>query len=666
MNNPDSKTNRSSNRVIWSACHTGAPTESHFRRVTDHAAREGVQGVELSGRAVDHYIAYRDFPELSGQIDTIALAERQRLLQNVSEHAHARGLRMGVWHHEIYGPKNLLDLMPALRAADGLVDLDQPLLYRFITLKVREFFELFPCVNDLVLTLTETHIPVFRRPFCDIPVSERVRRVLQAILDATEPLEKTLVIRPFSAIREDELQVREAVRQITARNLVIMYKTEPFDWHPFLPNEPLIGSVPHHEARAETDAGAEYYGQSVFPCSYIGHLKHRLSSALEKGATSAVIRVDRGVHHPALGTPINEGNVIASTRWLLGRCDSIEDGWNSWLKDRHHADVPGLLPLLERTFGVIKKSLYIDQQSFTHNLFPSFEQAKHVQAFGLLEEGIPLDHMRHNWAILSGRQTLTHEQIILEKQEALKEANAILSEASGFPGLPTALRRTLLGELSLLPLLAEACLAFCRVAIAHVEEMWQRTPMTTRAFELEAAHMLELAANITREKGPSFWMHMASRMRGIVSELQAERLRESPIRATLAKRSEVADYVLCGFASEGHRLGKLLHFGHTRVFRGRNVRETGTGPEQGFSYRLERGTKPARSLAITFAGESATPIGGIIRIGNTEHPFNLPAPNGYSVMTFPAESPDGVLQITLWSTTPHPIAVAQIEWFNPA
>src|SRR5690606_38912462 len=120
---------------------------------------------------------------------------------------------------------------------------------------------------------------------------ERVRRLLRAILDATEPRGKQLVIRPFSAIRSDELHVREAVESLNARHVSMMYKTEPFDWNPFLPNEPLIGSITGYEARAETDAGAEYYGQGVFPCLYTEHLAARLDAARERGATTAVIRV---------------------------------------------------------------------------------------------------------------------------------------------------------------------------------------------------------------------------------------------------------------------------------------------------------------------------------------------------------------------------------------
>lgn len=98
-----------------------------------------------------------------------------------------------------------------------------PFNSELITSRLREFFDLFPRVDEIVLTMTETRFPVFRRTFCSIPVSARVRRVLRAL----EPMEKQLVVRPFSALREDEVHVREAVERLQTRSISMMYKTGP-------------------------------------------------------------------------------------------------------------------------------------------------------------------------------------------------------------------------------------------------------------------------------------------------------------------------------------------------------------------------------------------------------------------------------------------------------
>lgn len=649
-------------QVIWSALHTGPYNEDYLHRVIDRAASEGVSGIELSGMGIGKYILYRDYPVLAARVDPARSKECRDSLERVTRHAAERKLRFGLWHHEIDGPKDLLSLLPKLRAADGLIDLDSPELYRFITARMREFLDLFPRVDEIVLTMTETGFPVFRRPFCTIPVGERVRRLLEAVLQAVEPLGKRLVIRPFSALREDELHVREAVERLPGGAVSMMYKTEPFDWHPFLMNEPLIGSVPGREARAETDAGAEYYGQTVFPCSYTRHLESRLSPALEKGAATAVIRVDRGAIHPALGHPVNEANVIVATRWLLNPGRSIPEHWGDWCRERHGAESPELFELLERTFEVVKKTLYIDRQSFTHQLFPDLKGAKHVQAFGLFEEGVPLGHMSRNWGMLSDRATLTHGQLLAEKEEAVRIAGEIVSSLDRCSGaMPEPAKAALRASLASLPLLAEACLGFCRTCMAHLEEVWRRPERLTDSFDAEAARMLELADRIERERGADFFISMPADMRDVARGLAAERKMELPLRQAVESALRPADYVLCGFASEGHRLGKMLHTGRTFEFGGRCIRETGLGEDEGIGYRLTGQPGRPQRLVVTLAGDGETDRPGAIRIGAALHAFNPGVFAGFKEVGFALPAGEAEVPVYIFGTSVRPCQVAQIH-----
>ena len=647
-------------RVVWSACHTGAFSATYLHDVIDRAAAAGVQGVEVSGPCVTASALYREFPAVAAAVNLDDAASRLEALRSLSEHAAARGLRFGVWHHELSGPPDWLNRMPELRAPDGLIDLDNPLLYRFITARLRDFLEACPQVGEIVLTLTETTYPVFRRPFCVTPAPERVRRVLEAAAAATEPLGRRLVVRPFSALRADELHVRAAVERLSARNVSLMYKTEPFDWHPSLPNEPLIGSVPRYENRAEADAGAEYYGQGVFPCSYVGHLEHRLTAAARNGATVAVLRVDRGARCPALGNPVNEGNLMAATRWALSPGTDFRDHWEGWFRARHGVDPAEWFPLLERTFGVIRGALYIDGQAFTHNRFPTFEQAKHVQAFGLLEEDVPLDHMARNWGIVSDRCTRSHEAVLAEKDRALAEARAILAAFDArAEALPPAARAALRALLARLPLLAEACLGFVRTALAHLQDVCRRPRRCVDAFEEEAGRLTALADRIERELGADFWAHMPERMRSIVDGLVRERRMEQPLRAEIEGRPGVEDYVLCGFASEGHRLAKMLHSGATPVCGARLVRQTGAGPDEGFAYTLCRPPGRAHKLRVLTAGADGGHAAGQVRIGEREHALPAAAPGGLRECLYDVPATAAAeLPVHLWSVTPRPCCVA--------
>lgn len=652
--------------MIWTVCATDDLDERHILRVMERAAREGVSGIEVCHLAIDSFLTYRAFPQLAARRSLARIRGEQAMLRRLCDRAAKLGLRLGMWHHEIEGPEDLLEQLPELRAKDGLIDLEKPLLYEFISGKCAEFFALFPTMDELVLTLTETRYVVAHRPFSETPPSERIRRVLQAVADVTEPLGKRLVIRPFSAVRADELHVRDALRRLRARRVSVMYKTEPFDWNPFLPDEELIGSVKRYEARAETDAGAEYYGQADFPCCYTRYIQRRLDSARRKGARVAVIRVDRGAGHTALGHPVNEANVIAPTQWALDPLRGLDRCRAEWLWQRHGARSARLMNLLERTFEVIQKTLYIDRQSISHRAFPDLEHAKHIQVFALFEETVSLGHMTGHWSMLPTRKTLTHRAILAEKQAAVELARGILREfdrlsATMSPVSREEIRTALLS----LEALAQACLSFCRVMAAHTGEMWERPRRATRAFEVERKEFRDLADRIEARHGSDFFRKMPACMRSIADGIAAERAVEVPLRRSLRKRPGLVDYVLCGFAAEGHRLAKRLHTGQTFPFADRFVRATGVGPSEGFAYHLKSLPHRPQRLIVTLAADGA-PRPGILRVGDRDLALDPPPSQGLARLEFDLPPRAGKeLVIRCSSTTPRPCWVATLELFEP-
>lgn len=658
--------------VIWTACLTGSWEDSDYlHRVIDRAAKEGAIGVELCGRYIDTVIRYRDYPVLAATRDPESEQRLERLTK-ICRHAHDRGLRVGVWHHEVGWPADrpsLLDLIPDLRAADGLINLDSPELYRLITSRVGEFLDLIPQVSEMVLTLTETAYPVMHRPYCAIPPAERIRRVLQAVADATEPRQRGLVIRPFSALRVDEQNVARAVAELRGQHVSLMHKTDPADWHPFLPDEEAIGSVPQWPCRAETDAGAEYYGQNEFPCSHTAHLTRRMDSALRRGATTAVLRVDRGWSRNALDHPFNEANLIVTHRWLRDPNRSLEETYQDWLQERHHVRSPELHALLEKTFEVISRTFYADGHCLTHNRFPSLTHAKHVQAFSLFEPDVPLDHLRENWGVLWQRRSPTHEKLLREKDEALALATDLRRRLQSLNvALPDDSRRSLEVGLDRLALLARSMRQWCRVVLAHLSQMWRLPGELTGSFDAEAGVLLDLAAQVRRDCGESFFgtlkagddiRSMPRDMEELVTGLRREREWEMHRRQALQGDPRVLDFVLAGLCSEGHRLRKRVHSGSTPWITNHGpVRATGLGIDEGFGYQLISDRRGPAILQMDFSGNNA-PVQGIVRIGTDEHPLRLDGP-GPTALTLPVQWPGGALPVEFWSTSDQPVAVMQI------
>lgn len=662
-------------RVVWLVCAAHQFAPDYICRVIERAAEEGVSGVEICCPPLDDFIAYACAPALAAGVDQARLVANQADLDRICNTAGRHGIRLGFWHRELVGPNDWLERMPELRASDGLIDLENPKLYDHIRAKFSEFYERFPGVDELVLTLTETQYVVAHRPFSTTPPAERIRRVVQAVADVTDRCGRQLVIRPFSAIREDELFVRDAINQLKAQNVSVMYKTEPFDWNPFLPDEELIGSIPRYEVRAEVDAGSEYYGQACFPVCNATYLCGRLERAAQKGATVAIIRVDRGHDYSSLDKPLNEANIMVPTQWAMHPDKSVDEHCADWLERRHGTRSLQLAELLEQSFEVVKTCFYIDRQSLTHKAFPNFDMAKHILVFQLFDEEVPLSQLTEHWSMLTDRSTVSHARILAEKEKSLALARKLVDS---FDDLNLSLKpgsRESIGEqLGRLELIAEAFLVLCRLTIAHLNEIApqqvkrhgevKKTNGSSKlqiCFEEECSRLLALANVVEQRFGAEFFRRMPAAMRSIVTGLKLERGLEVPLRCELNADPGILDYVLCGFASEGHRLAKRLHSGGTPRWKERFCRQTGLGQDQGISYFLRVIPGNPAKFAISFIADE-NPSPGVLAVNGQDFPFTVPAGDGIVELPFavPASNTPSV-QLRLWSSSPVPLRITMIK-----
>ncbi len=648
-------------KVIWSLGHGGPLNFDYAQRIIDAGAELGVDGVEIA-YPVEKLVTYREMPDLCAGGDTEEIEERQRVVQRIAEYATSRGLRTGVWLHEISGPPGLLELMPEMRAQDGLIDLESPLIDELISAQLDEFFEAAPDVDEVVLTLTESQICALHRPFCSMPLAERALRIIKPVVESARYFEKGVVARTFSVLIEDERAVLDAVAKVGYEDLSVMMKSDLSNWSPFLPNHPLMRKVGAHELRAEADAGAEHYGGQAAPVIYARHIIERLEGAADRGATTITLRVDRR-GQPALGT-LNEINLLAATAWAKNPELDVDAFMAGWLKERLGAAPDGLAEMLDQTFEVWKNALYIDGQQMSHDRFPSFDDAKHVQMFGLFEPAEHLRHMRENWAVLSDRPTLPHGEIVRGKEEAVEMAEAL---EGWFQSLAHDLRPEARDEaarsLARLTLVARASLALTRLVAAHLEDAWGMEERAVGAFEEEAAAAESLAAEVAAREGGAFFGGVADRLKDFAARLRAERAFEMERRRDLSLEPGLVDYVLCGLASEGHKLGKRLHTGATRADEAARYRETGVGDCEGFGYEVKLPPGQACWLEVDLCG-SGERVEGVAWIGSKRFALRGGGAEG-EIETLRLHVPQGTAEsparVEIFSTTPRPVRVSEIR-----
>ena len=651
-------------KVIWSVSHGGEPDVEQARKLIDMGVGLGIDGIEIA-YGIERCVTYVEMEGVRGGEEAEAILETRRAVQAIAEYAQQQGLSVGMWMHQISGPRDLLDAIPDLRAPDGFIDLESPLIPELVGAGVSEFFEAVPEVDEVVLTLTETQVCVMRRPFSSIPLAERAQRVIQAVVDAVRYYGKGLVVRPFSPLAEDYQAILAALEKVKYGSLSVMMKTEPYDWHPFLPNNPHMRKVASHELRAEADACGEYYGRTVFPACYPDYLIDRMRFAADRGATGFVLRADRSGR--SVVETLNEINLIAATAWAKDQSVDIGHLWELWAQSRlcgPDADLEGVVEVLAQTFEVIKNALYIDGQQMSHEGFPSFEGAKHIQMFHLFEPCHNLRHMRDIWSTLSERPSVTHACMVSEKEEAIEMARSLGTWFESMAdGLPEDKREAVRASLGRLTLVARACLALVRVVAAHLQEVWRLPDRAVGDFSHEAEGVLRLADEVAGAEGEDFFGGAPSRMRGFIEEIRRERKIELARRDELESRDGTIDYVLCGLASEGHKLAKRLHTGSTRVDGPLHYRATGVGDLAGLSYEIKTPEDMEFVLEIDLVG-AAAPFEGVAWLGPSKFPLRCDAPEGAKQnvqFKLTAGAVDSPARVEIWSSGAEPCRVSEIR-----
>jgi hypothetical protein len=300
--------------------------------------------------------------------------------------------------------------------------------------------------------------------------------------------------------------------------------------------------------------------------------------------------------------------------------------------------------------------------------------------------------------------------MLAEKEEALALAKGIRADFERLgAGLRPGSREAIADSLDRLPLLAEAFLRLCRTTVAHVRETtgagledakdFPRGPAvgTRRAtegspccpqhgggdilprqhdsssvpdgvagvgsFVEEAAAFTALADRIAAAFGEEFFRRMPAAMRNVAEGLARERALEIPLRVALREGGDVVDAVLCGFATEMHRVTKRLHTGSTGFVADRMFRATGVGSDQGFGYALRARDGAAHRLLLRIAGPSGP---GVIEVGGARFELPAEAREGLASPAFDLPSArGGEIAFRVWSTTPAPVRLAGIELLAP-
>ena len=647
--------------VIWSLAHHGEPDFERARQIIDLAASLGVDGIELAC-GLEQCVVYTEIPELQGCVEPEPALDRRQVVQQIAHHAQQQGLRVGIWLREITGPPGFLEALPGLKADDGFLDIESDQLAELIEAKIDEFFFNVPEVDEVVLTLTQSPVTVFNRPFCDMPLAERVERVLRPVVEALQYVERGLALRVDCRSLEDGEALIRVAEQTHHQPFALVAPADFPEANPFSPDNPFLRKLDWADLRVEVDAVGEDYGCVEVPSCYPGYVVDRMRYAADHGADGFSLRAE--AHGLAAPGTINEINLVAATAWAKDQHLDLERVWRLWLEGRLGVAPEGMVELLDQTFEVIKNALFIEGRPISRDRFPSFPDLKDAGVFLLLEDGPNLRRPAEREDLLTDTTEVRLNEVRRVKTDGVEIAEALRGWFLAIgQEVPDAWREGIERGLARLDLTARSCRALTRLMVAHLMEARGREAGGFESFAEEARVFLAIADEVGSAEGPVFFGSMTERMRGIVAGLEVERLYELDLRSRLDASEGVRDYVLCGLASEGHNLDRRLDVGEAFASEAISYRATGLGEGQGFSYLLDVPKDMDFGIEVTLVG-SGRPQDGVLWLGPNRYELECEAANGERrTLDFevPANSIASPARAEIHSTGPQPCQVSEIR-----
>ena len=556
-------------------CHEKYPTWEHCQPIIENAKNHGVQRLEIAGDAqnatgnLHAYILFEKYPEIIPMQHPEIIKSQIKELRKICQRAHELGMQIDIWHREVSLSIETLCTIKGVINEYGDIDFTGSFL-TLIQTKIEEFFQNVPEIDGLVLTLTESSMPVLHVVNKDKnPPVQNIKNVIQVVKDVCQRHNKRLTVRPFAALDEDYQYINEALHlRDNKDDFAVEVKVVPYDWNPFLPVNPNLEKYADLSLIVELDLMGEYYGQGFVPCCFPEEIKRYIAYIKEHNIPQIVGRVDR-LSNRALDS-VNDINVLAMTRAWDNPEIAIDDIYTEWICKRwDEKTAQHIIPILKRTFGIAKKTFYLDEHLISHWHFINFEMSKWCWLYGLFKPGEKLYRTRAEWAILSHKTTPSWQDIIEEKDTAiamidgcLKELETVKSEihAEAYEQLQKGFQNFLI--------IAKAYRQLFKLIIAYLRTI-QDNGQGVETFQHEKAEAYSLIDNIATDFGENFFGGLVGDFRKIVDNIFIELDIELQITRDNNADESIVDWVLCGGISHEWRVRKTTHNSH--VYREGNI-----------------------------------------------------------------------------------------------
>lgn len=570
-----------------SVCNPVDVEPEYFLYTIDYAIKNKMTHVQLIGPThnyikgnIDGMTPYRKYSQFNYSKDVEYMNMCLDVVNTGCKRAQVAGIKTYLWHHELDLPDDFSKVYPEILNSDKDIEVTHPLVKDFLANRVYDFFEAYPYMDGIILTLHETKVPLLKLKNQKLGKVERVKYVTQTLYEACREMGKELIVRPFASIEEDYEMMTKAYESISA-DLMIMDKWTQFDWSLCLPHNKFFNKIKNNPLFVETDIFGEYFGKGRLPIMLKDHIMEKFAYCEGYNCAGYVSRIDRAGQHP-FGGP-NEVNLDIMNACMLG--EDVDKAIDTFFEKNYPEAPQKVRELMEHTEEIQKKMFYLNKYYFTElSLFPKINHCKNHFYFEMMKEDYCL--ASNEWFIPIGWERGTIENVLEEKLCAVKLADEAYEKMLKLKGV---IKEDAYEKL------------WYRFAnLKYVALIWQQLTLIflsyAKYFEtkdisyednLNKALDTMLVLNEEGKKllGDKFYClngdtlvsvenfdYVQTFVKDVTDSFRIEKAE------TLKAESEnLTDFIICGGAMEGHKLQKEVNFSDTFITENDLYRIPGSG-----------------------------------------------------------------------------------------
>ncbi len=614
--------------------------EEYYFKCIDYAVQNSYNHIQITGPIhdavkgnIDGMILNKKYARFNGEKDESYVNLCLDVVNRGLEKSSAQGVKTFMWHHELVLPTDFGKVYPEVLNENGDIEVSHPIVKDYLENKIADFFNEYPKMDGIVLTLHETKIPLLKLKNQKLSPVERVKFVTETLYNACNKLGKEMIVRPFASVEKDQEMMLKAYSEIS-KDLIVMDKWTKFDWSLSLPDNDFFAKIKDNPFVVEGDVFGEYFGKGRLPIMFSEHIKHKIDYCNNFANSGFVLRIDRNYQNP-FGS-VNEVNLVTASAILNGKDDNI--AVDEFFASKYGAAGEKVRRIMERTEENQKKIFYLNGYYFTQgSYFPEVNHCKNHYFFEIFKDKCLISS--NEWFIPIGWDRGKVEDLLLEKEIAAKEAEKLLNEVERLKG------ETDCGEYNKLyvkfknlyyvSLLWKALAYALRNYVKYFETNETRYENNLFAQlkvlnEIDEKGKKELGVDYYNYYGARGFTNSVAEFGGDFVECLKANFKAEKAAYSAIKSEYLSDYIICGSCTEGHKLQKEVNFSDTLLIGGKQCRIAGNkagakwsaiNSHGWFSYELS--VKADAENRITFDFGSLTDTLSVkITIGDKTYEIN--------------------------------------------